>query len=345
MPKRILRKIQGKPAPSQKVEKITNETVSEHRSQILAGGRKFKYPVQYTRHKLVINSILIALSALVATAIFIWWQLYHVQNTGSFFYQVTQLLPLAVAEVDGEAVLYRDYLMEYRSSIHWLEQKTQNFEERTSDGKRQANHYKRLSLDKTERGAYAQKLANSRNISVSEKEINAFIDKALVTSNRRLSVKAYESVLSDSFGVTNGEYRRMLEHALLIQKVAFAVDQPAYRKTQAAKAALQTGQPFETVFAQYSDEQSLKATSGDTGFVPLANPDQGVTQAAAKLQPGQISDIVKTPSGYYIVKLIEKKDKQVRYARIHISLTVFEKQFQSLKKQDRIKEYITVKKN
>ncbi len=39
-----------------KPEHITNETVSEYRERILAGGRKFKYPVQYARHRLVIKT-------------------------------------------------------------------------------------------------------------------------------------------------------------------------------------------------------------------------------------------------------------------------------------------------
>ena len=343
MPKRIIRKLTKKSEEPKKVERITNETVSEHRAEILAGGRKFKYPVQYTRHKLVINSILIFLFAAIVTTVFIWWQLYLSQNTGSFLYRTTQLLPLPVAKVDEEPVLYRDYLMEYRSSVYWLEQKSQSFEDKTRDGKRQAMHYKRLSLDKVERESYARKLAKDKNITVSSKEIDEFIRQALVTSNRRLSYKAYESVLSNSFGVTNNEYRLMLEHALLVQKVSFDIDKNAKTKAEAAKDELKKGQPFDVVFAKYSDELSLKETSGNVGFVPINNQDQGVTRAAAKLKPNQISDLVKTPNGYYIVKLIEKKENQVQYARIHIPLTVFEKQFEALKKQNKIKEYISVK--
>ena len=35
--------------------RITNETVAEHREQIIAGGRKFKYPIQYARHRFSIQ--------------------------------------------------------------------------------------------------------------------------------------------------------------------------------------------------------------------------------------------------------------------------------------------------
>ena len=49
-----------------------DETVAEHRERILAGGRKFKYPVQYARHRLVINAILVTLAALVLLAVIGW---------------------------------------------------------------------------------------------------------------------------------------------------------------------------------------------------------------------------------------------------------------------------------
>ena len=46
-------------AEAEQPSRITNETVAEHRERILAGGRRFKYPVQYARHRLVINTIII----------------------------------------------------------------------------------------------------------------------------------------------------------------------------------------------------------------------------------------------------------------------------------------------
>ena len=66
--------------------RITNETVAEHRERILAEGRRFKYPLQYSKHKLVINTILISVIAFVTALIIGWHQLYIAQNTSNFFY-------------------------------------------------------------------------------------------------------------------------------------------------------------------------------------------------------------------------------------------------------------------
>ena len=51
--KKILNKLRKPSARKQAVApaRITNDTVAEHRQRVIAGGRKFKYPIQYARHK------------------------------------------------------------------------------------------------------------------------------------------------------------------------------------------------------------------------------------------------------------------------------------------------------
>ena len=39
--------------------RITNDTIDVHREHVLSGGRKFKYPMQYAKHKLVYNALII----------------------------------------------------------------------------------------------------------------------------------------------------------------------------------------------------------------------------------------------------------------------------------------------
>lgn len=333
----------------QRHERITNETVAEHREKILAGGRKFKYPVQYAQHRLVINTIIISLAALIGLVGVTWWQLYAAQNTGAFFYRLTQLAPLPVAVVDDQNVPYQDYLMQYRSSIHWLESKSRTgrlFNINSDDGKHQAEHFKRQSLDQAIENAYAQKLADQKNITVSESEINSFISEALKASSNRHkpSQEAYKTVLSDSLGVSSDEYRRIVKQSLLKQKVSFVIDKAAQQKADAAHRSLVGNVPFETVVAQFSDDPLAASTKGDVGFVPRSNQDQGLVQAALKLKDGATSGIIKGFDGYYIVKLIETKEDQVRYARIKIKLTTFDKQLANLKKQGKVQEYIKVEK-
>ena len=41
--------VRKKKAEPEVPSRITNDTVAKHREQILAGGRRFKYPVQYIK--------------------------------------------------------------------------------------------------------------------------------------------------------------------------------------------------------------------------------------------------------------------------------------------------------
>lgn len=348
MVKKLVKKIkkQGEEAEKLSSSRITNETVAQHREQILAGGRKFKYPIQYARHRLLINSILVFIIAVVVSVVFLWSQLYVTQNTGNFFYRITQLAPLPVAAVDGQPVAYSDYLMEYRSSIHWLQQKSRGFSTNSADSKRQAEHFKRQSLNQAIENAYAVKIAKENNISVTEKDVDTFIDATIKnSSSRNLSRESYEAVLSDSYGVTPEEYRTIVRYAITRQKAALAVDEAAKKKIKAAEASLATGKTFEEVAIQYSDDPGVETSKGDVGFVSKTNQDQGLAQAASKLQVGQVSGIISGSDGYYIVKLLETKTDQVRYARIKVTLTAFDSSLKKLKQDGKVQEYIKVEKN
>src|SRR5687768_1018153 len=161
--KKLIPKFKKQSVADEKPSRITNETVAEHREQILAGGRKFKYPVQYAKHKLVLNSLIIALSAIVLLFGLCWYLLYHAQLNTKFMYRLTQLVPVPVANVDGENVRYSEYLKKYRSDIFSLVQQEQ-INLNSSDGKRQSEYYKRRELDSAIREAYVNKLAHERKI-------------------------------------------------------------------------------------------------------------------------------------------------------------------------------------
>ena len=83
-------------------EKTTStNSLDESREKVLAKGRKFKYPFQYSKHKMIINTILIAVAALGLLLIFGWFELYKVQDTSSVAFRFTKVLNLPVASVDG----------------------------------------------------------------------------------------------------------------------------------------------------------------------------------------------------------------------------------------------------
>jgi hypothetical protein len=153
--KRLARKKKSSEAAPLSGNRITNETVAEHRERILAGGRKFKYPRQYAKHQLIRNTILIAIGALIILSALVWQQLYLAENTSKFFYRLTQLVPLPVAKVEGKYVRYSDYLRDLRGELHYLTSE-ENVVFNTDDGRRQLEYRKRSSLDRVEQCLHLQ---------------------------------------------------------------------------------------------------------------------------------------------------------------------------------------------
>lgn len=331
---------------AQAPSRITNETVAEHRERILAGGRRFKYPIQYARHHLVFNTIIITVAALLLIVVVGWWQLYIMQNTSTLFYRVTRVLPLPVASVDGEEVKYGDYLMYFNSSAHYLQQSEQvNLD--SEDGKRQVDYIKRKSMDNVEADAYAEKLAKQLNISVSEDRVSQVIDDDRNTANGRISQETYDASALSILGWSPDEYRQDAKSKLVRQDVSYAIDTAAKQKEEKAVSLLSDpSSDLDKVAAQLGGDGDAKVTSGVSGLVPNTNRDGGLSTAAAKLTVGQISTVIKTTTGdgYYFVKLLEKNDSQVSYAYIKIPLTAFNQQLSALKNNNKVYEYITIPK-
>ena len=80
------------------------------------------------------------------------------------------------------------------------------------------------------------------------------------------------------------------------------------------------------------------------GLVDSKNIDGGRASEAMKLEPGQSSSkfISINGDGYYFVKLISKTDSQVNFVSIRVPFTKFNQQFDQLKENNQITEYITI---
>lgn len=336
----LKRRKQVPEAPS----RITNETVAEHRERILAGGRRFKYPIQYARHRLVFNTIIISVVALLLIIGIGWQQLYIAQNTGTFFYRVARVLPLPVASIDGKLVNYSNYLMNYRSSAHYLKQKEQ-VNLASEDGKRQLDYVKSQSMSDAIADAYAAKLASDNHVTVSDKQVRDFIDKQRQSRDGTVSKETYDAVILDYYGWSPDEYRDAMKAKLLRQEVMYAIDQSATATKDKIATQVQAADAnFETIAAAAGGQGDAKVVAGVSGLVPKDNQDGGLSAAAAQLTKGQVSGAIKSVSGdgYYFVKLLDINANQVSYAYIKIPLTEFKKRLATAYDQKKVQKFITI---
>ena len=76
------------------------------------------------------------------------------------------------------------------------------------------------------------------------------------------------------------------------------------------KKKLDAGASFEELAQQESQDLLSKDKGGDLGYFHSGTMTPEFETAAYKLKIGQISDPVKSPNGYHIIKLTGKKDLQ-----------------------------------
>ncbi len=319
--------------------KTEREKVEERREEVLAKGRKFKYPMQYAKHKVIINTIIVALVALILMVVAGWAMLYKFQDTGNMLYRVTQILPVPVAEVADEKVRYSDYLMIYRSNLETAERQGGQLGE-DADADLVKNGYKRAALDLAIEYTYALKLGREMGITVSDAEVDEAFDEHRKVGGVERSAESFMKIINDNFGMSRREYRRMLYLTLMRAKVAEAVDAKAQDLTaQVEKMLQENGGDLMAIAETLGVEVEYQETGQ---LVDNMNVDGGRSNQAMLLEPGQVSErfLSSNGDGFYYVKLVEKNDSQVNYVSLKINFTEFDVRVAELFDKGEVKEYI-----
>lgn len=340
--KRVVSRKEKKSIREDGLPKITNDTVAEHREEVLASARKYIYPLQHSRHRIVIISVSIFVVALTVFLTYTLLALYKFHATSTFVYRITQVLPLPVARADSNFVAYENYLFEVRRYMHYYTTQ-QDIDFSSKSGKEQLADYQRRALDSVIDDAYVKQLAKKHGVSVSRGEVNDQIN--LLKSQNRLggSNQVFEDVLKEFWNWSIDDFRRELRQQLLAQKVVSKLDTETHKNAEAALGQLQGGADFATVAKTLSEDEVSKASGGEYGFmIERTNRDiqPKVLEEIFRLQPGQTSGIIETPLGLEIVKVYENNGGKVRAAHIFFSFEGIAKYLEPLKRENPPSRYI-----
>ena len=218
-----------------KVPMITNDTIAEHREAVLSGARKYIYPLQHSRHRIIILSSIIFAVTIVSFFVYAILGLYRFQNTSTFMYRVTQIIPFPIARAEGQFISYENYLFELRHYMHYYETQ-QKLQFDSEEGQRQLEEFKTQAMNRVVNDAYVKRLARDNNVSVSSQEVEQEI--AVVREQNRLgsSDQVFEDVLRDFWGWSVSDFKRSLRQQLLARKVASTLDTEAKQKAEIALA-------------------------------------------------------------------------------------------------------------
>jgi peptidyl-prolyl cis-trans isomerase SurA len=108
----------------------------------------------------------------------------------------------------------------------------------------------------------------------------------------------------------SGDSEFNLAHILVLVPAQATPDQIEQRRRKAVQALsdLRRGVNFAQVAATYSDAPDA-LQGGALGWRSSARLPSIFLQTLERLQPGEVSDVLRSPNGFHIVKLIDKRGK------------------------------------
>ncbi len=134
----------------------------------------------------------------------------------------------------------------------------------------------------------------------------------------RAQITIPEAELRARYEGTKATYRQpeqvKAQHILVSVEATAAPEQDAAARAKAEEALqkAKSGSDFAELVRQYSDEPGAAERAGDLGFFGRGQMVPEFEKAVFAMQPGQISDLVRTNFGYHIIKVNERRAESVR---------------------------------
>ncbi|HET7548649.1 MAG TPA: peptidylprolyl isomerase [Usitatibacter sp.] len=119
-----------------------------------------------------------------------------------------------------------------------------------------------------------------------------------------------ETELAREAREASGDVEYQLSHILVAVPPQASAEQIEARRRRAveALAALRRGANFAQIAAQYSDApDALKG--GDLGWRPAGRLPTLFLDVLKRMKPGDVSDILRSPNGFHVVKLVDERKK------------------------------------
>jgi parvulin-like peptidyl-prolyl isomerase len=299
---------------------------------------------------IVLRVALVAL-ALIAIVVLVFGILIYVYRSESpTVAAVSQVVPYPVEQVNGRFVSYSDYLFEvdankraYQNNAKLNNQPAVDFN--SADGKKLLKQIKQHSLDKLKSDALIAQLAAEKKVKVTDKEVDELVNQLY---QRYGGKETLLKTLKDIYGWDMNDLKKVVRKQLLAknleEKVTAdpAVDATAKAKAQDVLKQVKAGGDFAEL-AKKNSQASDASNGGDLGFFTKGQLPDNVQSAAEALQPGQVSDVVKTQYGYEIIKVLEKKeDGSIHAQHILIKTLDFNEYFQAELKKAKSKTFVKV---
>ena len=133
----------------------------------------------------------------------------------------------------------------------------------------------------------------------------AVLDLQAIRNRTQVSAQDVQRYYEDNEAQFSTPEQVRASHILL--KTEGKDDAAVKKQAEDLLAKVKGGADFAKLAAQYSEDDASKVKGGDLDFFPKGQMVPEFDTAAFTLQPGQVSDLVKSQFGYHIIKVTDKK--------------------------------------
>lgn len=272
------------------------------------------------------------LAGLLAFVIIFGVLIYKYKSDSNLTYSVARVVPYPVERVNGSFISYGNYLFELNSVKHYYQNQVgadnkPAIDFKTAEGKAKLNDLRKQILEQLKTDAVTKQLIKKYKITVADKDVNDQVDQITKTSG---GVDKVKEVLTKYYGWSLDDLRSKVRFQLAKQKLQEkiasddGINAQAKAKAEDVLAKVKAGGDFGDLAKQYSEDPGSASNGGDLGTFGHGQMVIEFENAAFALQPGQVSDLVKTKFGYHIIKVIDKQDDKVHAAHILIKSVDFD---------------------
>lgn len=149
------------------------------------------------------------------------------------------------------------------------------------------------------------------------------IDQAAIAKN----VKISEQELRDYFQNNPGEEQVRVSHILfkVPEKATDEQTEAIRKKAEKVLAEVRKGGNFAELAKKYSEDRASAAKGGELPYSTRQTFVPEFAQVAFALNPGEVSDLVKTSYGFHIIKSLDKKISPFEERKSEIEITLRQK--------------------
>lgn len=147
-------------------------------------------------------------------------------------------------------------------------------------------------------------------------ELNGYRNQ--ISQNYLTDSKIKEKLLHDAYQRSLTEINAWHILIALPPESAPADTLRAWEKAIDVRKRLMTGESFEQVARSTSDDKSVVSNGGNIGYFTAFQMIMPFEDAAYALKKGEISQPVRTPYGYHIIKVTDKRESRGRLRVAHI---------------------------